>query len=253
MRGKREKEASDNSSEIRITRKSNTMAPINKAADMSQIADLIKNTMREELKVQTQNYKSLNDTILALLVKFETLSEQIKVEREYFAQEKKVLVDRIESLEKKLISQERNERRRNVVVRGMIKELKGKEVDNSALENFMDKEMNVKAKIREIVRIIPDKDLVIIELDSWADKKKIMDNKKILKNSAKFQKVFFDHDRSYDERTKWTLTRRHVKELRDSGRTVSAVNGKWIVDGVPHVWCETKNSLVPATSEKKDV
>ena len=68
MRGKREKEASDNSSEIRITRKSNTMAPINKAADMSQIADLIKNTMREELKVQTQNYKSLNDTILALLV-----------------------------------------------------------------------------------------------------------------------------------------------------------------------------------------
>ena len=73
------------------------MASSNKAADMSQIADLIKNTMREELKVQTQNYKSLNDTILALLVKFETLSEQIKVEREYFAQEKKVLVDRIES------------------------------------------------------------------------------------------------------------------------------------------------------------
>ena len=86
----------------------------------------------------------------------------------------------------------------------------------------------------------------MIELDSCADKKKIMD-KKTLKDS-KFKRIFFDHDRSYEERTRWTLTRRHVKELRESGRTVSVVNGKWTVDGVPHIWCEIENSLVPPTS-----
>ena len=84
--------------------------------------------------------------------------------------EKSELVERIESLEKRLRLQERSERKRNIMFRGLIgEELKGKEVNNSSIEDFIAKEIKVVAKIREVVKVIPDRDLVIVELDKFSD------------------------------------------------------------------------------------
>ena len=229
------------------------MTSIDKMA-MSQIAELIKTTLREEMKMQAESYKSLNETILALLTRLENITEQIKIERENFDQEKRELVGKIESLEKRLCYQERNERRRNIVIRGLMGgELKGKEIYNTTMENFLAKEVKVETKVREILKIIPDKDLMIVEMDSYTYKEKIMKNKGILKDNRKFKDVFLDQDRTFEERTRRATTRRYVKTMRDSGKTVSAVNGKWLVDGVTHLWCEAKNVLVPAVSEEDDI
>ena len=132
-------------------------------------------------------------------------------------------------------------------------ELKGKEINNTTMENFLAKEVKVETKVREILKIIPDKDLMIVEMDSYTDKEKIMKNKGILKGNRKFKDVFLDQDRTFEERTRRATTRRYVKTMRDSGKTVSAVNGKWLVDGVTHLWCEAKNVLVPAVSEEDDI
>ena len=45
------------------------------------------------------------------------------------------------------------------------------------MDNFLAKEVKVKTKVREILKIIPDKDLMIVEMDLYTDKEKIMRNK----------------------------------------------------------------------------
>ena len=215
MSGKRERGSDNSSPETPAAKKSNIKTKMN----MEQIGKLIKTTLRDELKVQSESYKSLNETILVLLTKFENLSEQIKIERESFVKEKSELVERIESLEKRLRLQERSERKRNIVVRGLIgEELKGKEVNNSSIEDFIAKEIKVVAKIREVVKVIPDKDLVIVELDTFADKEKIMRSKKVLRDSGKFKTVFLDEDRSFEERRRRAVIRQHVNNYEIRAR-----------------------------------
>ena len=50
-------------------------------------------------------------------------------------------------------------------------ELKGKEINNTTMENFLAKEVKVKTKVREILKIIPDKDLMIVEMDKRIKRK----------------------------------------------------------------------------------
>ena len=45
---------------------------------MSQIAELIKTTLREEMKMQAESYKSLNETNLTLITRFENITDQTR-------------------------------------------------------------------------------------------------------------------------------------------------------------------------------
>ena len=64
--------------------------------------------------------------------------------------------------------------------------LNGKATNNSSMDNFLTKEVKVETNIRAILKIFPDKEIMIIEMDSYTDKENIMKNKQILKGNRKF-------------------------------------------------------------------
>ena len=116
------------------------------------------------------------------------------------------------------------------------------------LETFFTEEMKLSVNVREIRRIIPEKGLAIVELDSSGDKERLMRGKSMLRANKKYSRVFFDHDRSFEERRKWSNIRRHINGLRESGKRVTPARGHWIVDGAPYIWCDDSSVLIPSAS-----
>ena len=68
----------------------------------------------------------------------------------------------------------------------LIKTTLREEINNATMENFLAKEVKVETNVRAILKIVPDKHLMIIEMDSYMDKENTMKNKQILKGNRKF-------------------------------------------------------------------
>lgn len=141
---------------------------------------------------------------------------------------------KLRDLEVKLDKREREERRNNVIIKGlMIGEREVKEV----VETLW-REMEVKGEFRGVKRVggldREGRGMALVEMESWESKRKVIEAKRKLRG----RRERIDNDLTKEERrAKWKIEREADKE-RERGKRVNVGYMRMWVDGKMKVWDE---------------
>lgn len=170
----------------------------------------------------------------------EQLREEIRRKERQWEEEKKILVERIDKMEKRMETEERRKRRNNIMITGCSWVARSKQELKEEVENFMKKNITeVRVKECQII----DRERMIIEMESWGEKEKIMKEKKTLKQKAGMAKVFIDNDLTQQERNIQKKLRDIAKQRRMEGKQIRVGYRKIIIDGKKWTWDETTDSI----------
>lgn len=154
----------------------------------------------------------------------------IRQERDEWRKEKEDLQERVEKLEWEKERRDREEKRKNIIIRGYNfeeKELKGE------VENFLTVKLNVETKVRSAQRLNTRRGgsgnkIILVKLEEWEDKRKIMEKKKELNRG-----IYIEDDLTWKEREVQKRLRELAWEHKKNGKSAKAgyfklcVEGKW--------------------------
>lgn len=135
--------------------------------------------------------------------------DEMKIKEETWRKEKERLEMRIENLEERWEKKERREKRNNIVIKGI--KFPGKEIVKE-VELFIENELKIKKKVNEAYKIKEneDREIIIAKLESWKEKKEIMENKYKLAG----KRIFIENDMTYGER----IIQKKIQELQQTER-----------------------------------
>lgn len=91
------------------------------------------------------------------------------------------------------------------------------------------------------------REVVIIELEDWETKEKIMKEKKKLREKY-MNKIYIDHDLTREEREVQRRIRERAKKEREEGKRIKIGYKKINIEGKLYVWSEEMGDL----KEKKN-
>lgn len=98
-------------------------------------------------------------------------------------------------MRRRMEDRERRERRNNLVIRGL--KGKGRKELTQTAERFLEEEFGVKEGVKEVRTVGREgREIVVIQMESWEKKERIMREKKKLGN----RKVYIDNDLTQEER-----------------------------------------------------
>jgi hypothetical protein len=134
---------------------------------------------------------------------------------------------------------EKKERKNKLVIKGLHKE--GSMNIKEAANIFLEKEFGVKEEVKRIqISGRQDKEVVIVEMDCWESKEKIMKEKKKLGS----RKIYIEHDMSFEDREIQRWIRNLAKKEKMVGNEVKIGYKKLEIQGKKFVWCEEGKTLV---------
>ena len=164
------------------------------------------------------------------------------------------LNERIQFLEKKEQARERFEKRRNVVISGLDCD---KTNPLKSAKEFMEAKLNIEpSNIRDIVRYIERKQIIIVEMQTTVDKWKAINNGHLLRNSNDTKKIYIRNDNTYADRQKEFNIRRKLKQYKAEGANIiRKPKGVYMVNGSAMSWSEERMDFIPTVepflAEKK--
>ncbi|XP_033221981.1 golgin subfamily A member 6-like protein 22 [Belonocnema kinseyi] len=181
-----------------------------------------------ELKIENEEWVSKKEDIDEKMKQIQTdlkkkaESGQKRVQNENFE------AQQMSELEKKLEKWEKRERKNNIVVRGLQRE-------NSAIERarlFLEENIKVDGRIKEAYEIGREENnkVLVIKLETWEMKRKILERKPNLKGTS----IFVDDDLTKSEREVQRKIREVARRERENGKEVKVgyrkikINDKWI-------------------------
>lgn len=173
--------------------------------------------------------------------------EERKKEREEWKNEKQSLDRRIATMEWINEKKEREERRNNIIIKGMKWE---RENLKQEVTEFLEDNLKVKVKIGKIrkIRQYEGRNLVMAELESWEQKREIMNKKKELKKG-----IIIEDDLTRREREIQRKLREKAREEREKGDSKAKIgykkiylNGKW------YRWNEKEEKLEEERKWRKE-
>lgn len=176
------------------------------------------------------------------------LEEEGEVRRER-KEDRKIglVVERMEEMERKMERREKEERRRNVVVKGL-------RVEDGKVKEGIEKvlgEIGGRVRIEEVRQIKTGKEdwgeMVIVRLGSEEEKRRVMKGKKKLKGG----KIWIMEDLTWKERrTKWRL-RELARAEEGKGNRVWIGSEKISINGQWWFWDEKGEKLVDVRGREK--
>lgn len=191
----------------------------------------IKQMIQEMMKQMDQNTKDLKQEI-----------REIKLEMERkeatWGKEKKVLLDRIEKLENKYEVEEKQKKKKNLVIKG-LKLAHNMEED---VKKLFSEQLQSQVEINNIHIRNKGKgnEIVIVEMTNWEQKQKIM----AAKNKLKGTNIYIENELTWEERKiQWEI-RSIAKEMRAAGKRVKIGYQKLISNGEVYVWEKNERGVV---------
>jgi len=190
--------------------------------------------LKSELKKLREEQKQYTEEITSLREMNEKAAEEIKGLRS----ELTVANDRLEKLE-------RDKRKKNAVVYGINIDTDNQSKLKETMENFLDKELNVKMQLNAVRKL--GNRICLMEFARESDKIRVMQNKSKLKG-MKGQVVYINDDLTKQEREIQEKVRNMAKEERQRGKTVKEGFQKLVIDNETWMWDKEKANLEKVTS-----
>lgn len=203
--------------------------------EMDELKEMMKEQMKE-IKEMRKDYETIR-TELA------DVKERLINKEKYFDQKVESLNKKINTLEKKLEYKEKQDKRNNIIIKGLkLEENKGRE----ATERLFTECLEVNIKPREIRTLGREKNIIKVILNSWDEKYCIMRKKRELKRNKETEKVFIEDDLTEQEMKIRKIINETAKEHREEGRATKTGYKKLQVDGKWWIWDEERGKLVEA-------
>lgn len=195
------------------------------------------NQIRAEQRVYNEELKNLkaeNESI-------RKVNNNIKKEYEQIKNELRDTNARLEKIE-------REKRRNNIIVSGSIIDKSNPAKLKEEMDKLIQDKLEVDVPIKTAYKIGPK--MCLIQLESFEDKVKIMQNKKKLKNMGE-AKVFINNDLSRKEREVDKQIRKIAEKERKEGKFVKVGYQKMIIEGKEWRWNTEKNTLEERLNKAK--
>jgi hypothetical protein len=162
-------------------------SPVKKAMD-EEMKKMLEKIMEDVGEIKEENRKMSRE--------LEQLKSMMREKEEKWEREKMELKEKMTKLEEKMEEQEKRVRKKNIVVTGLDEE----ECENEKkLEKWMKAELEVEVRVKEMYKINGGK-MIVAELESWGEKRKVMENKRKLREK-KGKRVYIEDDMTKKERT----------------------------------------------------
>ena len=160
----------------------------------------------------------------------EAVIEEISEREKKWDEDKKFILEKIESLEMLEESRKKGEIKNNVVIRG-LKPSSGSHKD--MILEYIQNSLGIEVRIVNVVCLsIKNDNLFVVKLASPDDKKKIMLNKKSLEGSG----ISITHDRTFKERLIQRKINSLAAEETKNGNSVQVGFKKLTVNGITKIW-----------------
>ncbi|KAJ8671451.1 hypothetical protein QAD02_002710 [Eretmocerus hayati] len=199
----------------------------------------------EKLSEQTREIQDLNKRMSEYkdLVR-DTVTEIVASKEAEWNEERAALIRRVEYLEQREEAKMRQEKRNNIIIRGLQLETHNSQRE---VESFLNENLQLSIKVAEAVpiQVSRGKNLIVAKISSMEEKISIMQNKRRLQDSS----IPIASDRTKKERDTQRQIHSIAEELKNEGKTVTVGYRKVIVDGVTMVWNDD-GKLYPKTTNR---
>lgn len=178
--------------------------------------------MRQELR---ESFKENKSEILKL-------RDEMKKREKEWMEERQKLWEKIENMEIKMETQEKEKKKNNIVIRGL--EVRAEENLENKVEEFLSKEVKVNVKLIEAYKIgrHEGKQPIIAKVQSWKQKADVMSNKRNLKG----KKIYIDNDLTVKEMIIQKKIREVANEEVKMGSKVRIGYQKVIINNKLYEW-----------------
>ena len=211
----------------------------NPAEDMKEIRQFMNNLMIEikQIRADQQEYRSEINTLKKENV---NLREEIK--------ELNTKLEKIYYIEEKIESYERKNKRNNIIISGLKVDV-NKERAKDEIEKFVQKNLNVQIKAKNVNKI--NNKRCVIELESFEKKLEVMKNKSKLK-SIEGDKIYIDNDLTKKEIQIQKKIKEIANEERLNQKQVKIGHQKIFIEKELYIWNRKNDKLVKVETQNKD-
>ncbi|XP_046145439.1 trichohyalin-like [Osmia bicornis bicornis] len=135
---------------------------------------------------------------------------------------------KLEQLDRNWEATKRRERKNNIIVRGKKWPTRN---EKEEIEKLLREELNTDAKARRVRVLGNERNMAVVEMESWEDKAKVRRMKKELKDKG--QMIFIDNDYTQKEREIQRKLVTRAKKEKEKGAQVKVgymkiqIQGKW--------------------------
>lgn len=166
------------------------------------------------------------------------LRAEMRRREEEWEKERTQMTNRIEKLEQQLEKDDRDKRRNNIIITGMIAE-SGNETET--VRQFLDRKLEVKAQIVKARKIQRrgKTSMIVAEIESWECKRDIMKAKNKLKGSD----MYIENDLTYKERHIQREIRSIAKEARSKGKRAKVTYRRVTIDDEEYEWNDDERGV----------
>lgn len=235
------KKASEDEKQMTLTSKDKTSTYQEETTDqsLSQILNkLIKKVdwMTEEMKELKDELKEVRKDyteVIGIIKDITEIKEDMKQKDLIWTEEKEYFERRLKSLEGVEEGRRRKEKKNNIIIKGLDIEGKAEEV-----ENFIKTKLRVEVKVEytQVINIGNGNKMIRVKLTDWDSKRKIKENKKMLKG----EKIYVDDDLTKVQREIQREIGKYASGQRELGKRVKIGYQKIYVDNELMVWKEDK-------------
>lgn len=201
-------------------------------------------TEGEKLEKILEMMKHLTDEVKGIRAEQKDYRNEIRKlrkENEQTKHENAKLKEEVKTINARLDAMEREKRRNNIVVQGLMLEDDGMLTPKEPMENFMKKQLEIDVGVKSAVKL--GRKTYLVELDNANEKMKVMKNKNKLRN-YKEGKVYINDDMSKKEREIQGKIRKAAQEEKKKGKKTKIGYQKVFVDDQEWKWCEDEERLV---------
>ena len=204
------------------------------ASDMEEMMKIMKD-IKETME---KGFRDNNAEIIKLRA-------EIKENEQQWKKDKKELEDKINKLENRIKQKERDDRRNNIVIKGI--KVKGENIE-AEVERMIKETVGVEIKVREAYKIAEnqDRDIVLAKLEKSRHKNMVMRNKAKLRGTD----WYVENDLSKEEQEIQRVIVKRAKEERNKGARTTIGYRKLIIDGEKYMWNDTEKNLQKVRESK---
>lgn len=196
--------------------------------------------IKKELKDEfNKNHADLKADITKINEEFQKAKREWDKKAEVWQKEKIDMGNRIKNLEERLERQDREKRRNNLVIKGVKRD--ENQIEEQVEQLIKDKlKLSTKVKKGYTVKAKDDKQIIIVEMNSWEHKKDIMIRKGLLQSTN----IWIENDLTFEESKIQAQLRKVMQEEKDKGNRVKMGYQKIIINGEKYEWNPSAQGII---------
>lgn len=202
------------------------------SSGMEELKAMMIELLKEMKEIRSEN-QEFRESIMEMKKENEHLKEVVKI------LEGKVC--KMDILESRMEKSEKEKRRNNIIINGLLLKDKNNMEVAIGIEDFLYQQLQIRTKINKAIKF--NDRVCMVELENFEKKMEIMKSKAKLKNTT-FSKIYIDNDYTENEMRIQKEIRLRAETEKKMKKTVKVKYQKLEIDNVMWVWNHTEGKLM---------